>query len=37
LLRPDGGILAATFIKKENIGKEGAILDRLWSGLKVDY
>ena len=35
--RPDGGILVATFINKENIAKEGVILDRLWSSLKVDY
>jgi hypothetical protein len=37
LLRPDGGILVATIINKENIGKEGAILGKLWSSLKVDY
>ncbi|AYG60674.1 hypothetical protein QD460_29780 [Rhizobium jaguaris] len=35
--RPDGGVLVATFINKENIAKEGTILDKLWSSLKVDY
>ncbi|MDL2409542.1 hypothetical protein PY650_28720 [Rhizobium calliandrae] len=35
--RPDGGVLVATFINKENVAKEGAILDKLWSSLKVDY
>ncbi|KAA1179250.1 hypothetical protein FP026_16870 [Rhizobium tropici] len=35
--RPEGGILVATFLNKENIDKEGGILDKLWSTLKVDY
>ncbi|MFK0166844.1 hypothetical protein [Rhizobium sp. NPDC090279] len=35
--RPDGGVLIATFLNKENIPKEGVILDKLWSTLKVDF
>ncbi|NLR99004.1 hypothetical protein HGP17_19465 [Rhizobium sp. P38BS-XIX] len=35
--RPDGGVLVATFANKENIPKDGAIIDKLWSSLKVDY
>ena len=35
--RPDGGVLVATFSNKENIPKEGAILDKMWSSLKVEY
>ncbi|MDE1994516.1 MAG: hypothetical protein KGI75_18575 [Rhizobiaceae bacterium] len=35
--RPDGGIIVATFINKENVDKEGAIVDKLWSSLKTDY
>lgn len=35
--RPEGGVLVATFLNKENIPKEGAILDKLWSSLKVEY
>ncbi|MBB3286761.1 MULTISPECIES: hypothetical protein [Rhizobium] len=35
--RPEGGILVATFLNKENLDKEGGILDKLWSTLKVDY
>jgi len=34
--RPDGGVLVATFSNKENIPKEGAILDKMWSSLKVE-
>lgn len=34
--RPDGGVLVATFFNKENIPKEGAILDKMWSSLKVE-
>lgn len=35
--RPEGGVLVATFLNKENIPKEGAILSKLWSSLKVEY
>jgi nitrogen regulatory protein PII-like uncharacterized protein len=35
--RPSGGILVATFANKENLPKEGAIIDKLWSSLKVEY
>ena len=35
--RPEGGVLIATFLNKENIPKEGVILDKLWSTLKVDF
>lgn len=35
--RPDGGVLVATFLNKENIPKEGAILNKMWSSLKVEY
>jgi hypothetical protein len=35
--RPDGGVLVATFANKENLPKEGAIIDKLWSSLKVEY
>lgn len=35
--KPEGGILVATFLNKENIPKEGGILNKLWSSLKVEY
>jgi len=35
--RPEGGVLVATFLNRENIPKEGVILDKLWSTLKVDF
>lgn len=35
--RPEGGVLVATFLNKENIPKEGGVLDKLWSTLKVDF
>ncbi|WP_286203173.1 hypothetical protein [Rhizobium lusitanum] len=35
--RPDGGVLVATFANRENLPKEGAILERLWSSIKVEY
>ena len=35
--RPEGGVLVATFLNKENIPKEGSILSKLWSSLKVEY
>jgi hypothetical protein len=35
--RAEGGLLVATFLNKENLSKEGVILDKLWSTLKVDY
>ncbi|OCI99002.1 hypothetical protein A6U86_33355 [Rhizobium sp. AC27/96] len=35
--RPDGGVLVATFLNKENIPKEGMILDKMWSSLKVEF
>ncbi|WP_112803003.1 hypothetical protein [Rhizobium sp. SYY.PMSO] len=35
--RPEGGVLVATFLNKQNIPKEGTILDKLWSSLKVEF
>ena len=35
--RPEGGVLVATFLNRENLPKEGGILDKLWSTLKVDF
>ena len=35
--RPDGGILVATLANKENLPKDGAVIDKLWSSLKVEY
>ncbi|TXH85261.1 MAG: hypothetical protein E6Q77_00850 [Rhizobium sp.] len=35
--RPEGGVLVATFLNKENLSKEGTILDKLWASLKVEY
>ncbi len=35
--RPEGGVLVATLLNRENIAKEGMILDKLWASLKVDY
>jgi len=35
--KPEGGILVATFLNKENIPKEGGIPNKLWSSLKVEY
>ncbi|ENN87589.1 hypothetical protein RHSP_63129 [Rhizobium freirei PRF 81] len=35
--KPGGGLLVATFLNKENIPKEGVILNKLWSSLKVEY
>jgi hypothetical protein len=35
--RPEGGVLVATFLNRENLPKEGGILDKFWSTLKVDF